>query len=134
MLDDREIGHEDSSDEEVCRRTAVLFVMRGYEDLEDAVRALPRPMNEALRWDFDYMAWDDLLTEVRARSVEVKTNSTNFSAYIFSAIRARKLTGLQAKEMIKTMKIERARELDTPETIARAKKMIDGFIAENTSG
>lgn len=54
-----------------------------------------------------------------------------FNTYINDSIRAGKLTGVQAKEMMKAMGIARVRDLETPERLAEAKMMIDTFIAGN---
>jgi hypothetical protein len=63
----------------------------------------------------------------------VEMSLTNFYDYVTGATKTGKLTVRQGKEMMKAMGIQRIRELDTPEKIAKGKEMIDGFIAENAA-
>ena len=62
---------------------------------------------------------------------EEEMDGVGFNSYINDSIRASKLTGLQAKLMMKEMSVARVRDLNTPEKLAQAKMMIDAFIDSN---
>lgn len=68
------------------------------------------------------------------KTAEPEMDGVTFNTYINDSIRAGKLTGIQAKEMMKAMKIARVRDLETPERLAEAKMMIDTFIDSNSKG
>jgi hypothetical protein len=68
-----------------------------------------------------------------AETQQTEMTAEGLMTFINKSITDNKITVAQAKRMQAEMKIARVRDLNTPEKIATAKKMIDGFIAENKS-
>ncbi len=58
-------------------------------------------------------------------------DGVGFNSYINDSIRSSKLSGLQAKQMMKDMGVARVRDLNTAEKLAQAKMLIDAFIDSN---
>ena len=58
-------------------------------------------------------------------------DAAGLNDYINGSIRAHKLSGAQAKQMMREMQIARIRDLDSPEKVTKAKVMIDSFIKAN---
>lgn len=66
-------------------------------------------------------------------AVETEMDAGQLNEYINGSIRESKLTGQQAKQMMREMKIARIRDLDTSDKVTKAKTMIDSFIKANGS-
>lgn len=67
-------------------------------------------------------------------TAEPEMDAPGLKDYITNKIRANEITGMQAQQMMKQMKIARISELDTPEKIAQGKMMIDAFVSGNKKG